>query len=67
MHNHSTAKIIVLISLLRQEKVSVFAEHVIEKHGDKFEYDRCSGFRMNIKETHKVHTQEGKAFDMHGM
>jgi len=37
MHNHSTAKINALLSLLRQDKDSVFAEHVIEKHGGEFE------------------------------
>ena len=31
----------------------MFVEHVIERHSSDFEYDRCSGFKLNIKETHK--------------
>ena len=38
----------------KREKDSVFVEHINEKHDGDFAYDRCGGFRMNVKESHKT-------------
>ena len=38
----------------KREKESVFVEHINEKHDGDFAYDRCGGFRMNVKGSHKT-------------
>ena len=43
-----------LRGLDKREKDSVFVENINEKHDSDFTYDRCGGFRMNVKESHKT-------------
>ena len=36
-----------------KDRESVFVEHVTCLHNSDFDYDACSGFKMNVCETHK--------------
>ena len=37
----------------KRDKNSVFVEHVIDKHDSVFLNDKCCGYKMNVRETHR--------------
>ena len=43
-----------LKGITRKDGDSVFVEHVMNEHSGDFMNDPCSGFRMNVKQTHKT-------------
>ena len=38
----------------RRDRNSVFVEHVKDKHNSDFLSDKCCGYQMNVRETHKT-------------